>query len=302
MKYLRYIFKIIKNLIKSVVENDFFGMASEMGFMLVIGFFPFMLFLTALFGWLGKHTFMTPLMTFFPQVVPDDIINLLQIVLNEVFFFSKGGLIAVIGFCITVILSTNALAIVLKGLNRAYNVEETRSFVYTRLLSFVMVFVNALVLFLSINLIIFGKVIIKFLITYLGLTVHSGNVVLALRWPIAFVALFIMAYLHYYILPNLGGKERLRRRSAFPGAMFFTISWLLGSWGFSVYINNLHTYNFVYGTIGGFAVLMVWLYYTSILILIGGELNSQCYNILQRKDTIIEKRINKNSESDEKLT
>ena len=302
MKYLKYIFKIIKNLIKSVIDNDFFGMASEMGFMLVIGFFPFILFLTALFGWLGKHTFMTPLMTFFRQVMPDDVINLLQIVLNEVFFFSKGGLIATIGFCITVILSTNALAIVLKGLNRAYNVEETRSFVYTRLLSFVMVFVNALVLFLSINLIIFGKVIIKFLITYLGLTVHSGNVVLALRWPIAFVALFIMAYLHYYILPNLGGKERLRRRSAFPGAIFFTISWLLGSWGFSVYINNLHTYNFVYGTIGGFAVLMVWLYYTSILILVGGELNSQCYNTLERKDIIFEKRNNKTSESDEKLS
>lgn len=301
MKYLKYIFKIIKNLIKSVFENDFFGMASEMGFMLVIGFFPFMLFLTALFGWLGKHTFLTPLMSLFHQLVPDDIIDLLQIVLNEVFFFSKGGLIAIIGFCITLILSTNALAIVLKGLNRAYNVEETRSFVYTRLLSFVMVFVNALVLFLSINLIIFGKVIIKFLITYLGLTVHSGNIVLALRWPIAFIALFIMAYLHYYILPNLGGKERLRRRSAFPGAMFFTVSWLLGSWGFSVYINNLHTYNFVYGTIGGFAVLMVWLYYTSILILVGGELNSQCYNILQRKDTIIEKRCNKNMDSDEKL-
>ena len=301
MKYLKYIFKIIKNLIKSVFENDFFGMASEMGFMVVIGFFPFMLFLTALFGWLGKHTFLTPLMSLFHQLVPDDIIDLLQIVLNEVFFFSKGGLIAIIGFCITLILSTNALAIVLKGLNRAYNVEETRSFVYTRLLSFVMVFVNALVLFLSINLIIFGKVIIKFLITYLGLTVHSGNIVLALRWPIAFIALFIMAYLHYYILPNLGGKERLRRRSAFPGAMFFTVSWLLGSWGFSVYINNLHTYNFVYGTIGGFAVLMVWLYYTSILILVGGELNSQCYNILQRKDTIIEKRCNRNMDSDEKL-
>ena len=122
MKHLRYLFKIIKNLVKSVVENDFFGMASEMGFMLVIGFFPFMLFITALFAWLGKHTFMVPLMTFFRQVMPDDVINLLQIVLNEVFFFSKGGLIAVIGFCITVILSTNALAIVLKGLNRAYNV------------------------------------------------------------------------------------------------------------------------------------------------------------------------------------
>ena len=290
---MRKTFRIIKNIIKSVVNNDFFGMASEMGFMLCIGFFPFILFLTALFGWLGKHTLLTPLFVFLHQFMPDDVMSLLQTVLREVFFFSKGGLIAALGFCITLILSTNTLAIVAKGLNRAYKVEETRSFVYTRILALVMVFVNALILFLNINLIIFGKVIIKFLVTYLGLGEHLGNIFLALRWPVAALALFIMAYLHYYILPDLGGKEKLRRRSAFPGSIFFTISWLIGSWGFSLYINNLHTYNFVYGTIGGFAVMMVWLYYTSILILIGGEINSQLYEKLERKDIIDEKR-NKN--------
>ena len=283
-------FKTLRNIINSVVENDFFGMAAEMGFMLVIGIFPFMLFLTALFGWLGKHSFMNPLIVFLQQVMPGDVINLIETVLNEVWFFTKGGLVAIFGFCITVILSTNALAIVLKGLTRAYKVEETRSFLSPRLLSLVMVFVNALVLFLSINLIIFGKVIIKFLITYTGFTVHSGNIMLLIRWPIAFVALYIMAYLHYYILPDLGGKEKIRRRSALPGTLFFSISWLLGSWGFSVYINNLHTYNFVYGTIGGFAVLMVWLYYTSILILIGGEINSQLYDKLERCEEIKAKR------------
>jgi membrane protein len=294
---IKHIFKIIKNIVKSAIDNDFFGMASEMGFMLVIGIFPFMLFLTAIFGWMGKHSFMDPLTQFMQEVMPGDVINLLQTVLNEVWFFTKGGLVATLGFCITVILSTNAIAIVLKGLNRAYKVEETRSFVYTRLLSLVMVFVNALVLFLSINLIVFGKVIIKFLVTYLGLTMHTGNLVLFIRWPIAFIALFVMAYLHYYILPDLGGKENVRRRSAIPGAIFFTVSWLIGSWGFSIYINNLHTYNFVYGTIGGFAVLMVWLYYTSILMLIGGELNSQLFSKLERKEIILEKRNKANNDS-----
>ncbi len=282
--------KTIKNIIKAVVNNDLFGMAAEMGFMLVIGFFPFMLFLMAVFGWLGKHTFIIPLMEFFHKVVPGDVLNLLQIVLNEVRFVSKGGLIGTLGFIITVILSTNALAIVAKGLNRAYKLEDTRSWIYNRVLAFVMVFVNALILFLSIDLIVFGKVIINFLVTYLGLTALAGNIILLLRWPVAFVALFIMAYLHYYIFPDLQCQEKLRRKSALPGAFFFTISWLIGSWGFSIYINNLHTYNFVYGTIGGFAVLMVWLYYTSILILVGGEINSQLFEKLERKEELILKR------------
>ena len=282
--------KFIKSIIQSVVENDFFGMASEMGFMLSIGICPLILFLTALFGYIGKHYFMNPIFAFMQNIMPADALNVIKIVLNEVFFFSKGGLIAVLGFCITLFLSTNTLAIVAKGLNRAYKIKETRSFLYSRLLALVMVFVNALVLFLSITLIIFGKVIIKFLVTYLGMAEHLANIMLFLRWPIAFLTLFILAYLSYYILPDLSGHEKLKRHSALPGSIFFCISWLLGSWGFSIYVNNLHTYNFVYGTIAGFAVMMMWLYYTSILILIGGEINSQLYDKLERKEVLIAMR------------
>lgn len=285
--------KFIKSVILSAVENDFFGMASEMGFMLTIGICPLILFLTALFGYIGKHYFINPIFIFMQNIMPSDALNVIKIVLNEVFFFSKGGLIAILGFCITLFLSTNTLAIVAKGLNRAYKIKETRNFVYSRLLALVMVFVNALVLFLSITLIIFGKVIIKCLVTYFGMTEHLANIMLFTRWPLAFFTLFILAYLSYYILPDLSGHEKLRRHSALPGSIFFCISWLIGSWGFSIYVNNLHTYNFVYGTIAGFAVMMMWLYYTSILILIGGEINSQLYEKLERKETLIEKRQSK---------
>lgn len=285
--------KTIKSIIQSVVENDFFGMASEMGFMLCIGIFPFILFLTAIFGFIGKNSFMGPIFIFMHNIMPTDVINLMNTVLDEVFFFKKTGLVAILGFCITLFLSTNTLAIVAKGLNRAYKVKETRNFFYSRLLALIMVFVNTLVLFLSITLIVFGKVIIKFFVTYAGLTEHLANIMLFVRWPIAFLTLFIMAYLSYYILPDLSGHEKLKRHSALPGTIFFCISWLLGSWLFSVYINNLHTYNFVYGTIAGFAVMMMWLYYTSILILIGGEINSQLYEKLERKEVIMAKRENK---------
>ena len=92
-----------------------------------------------------------------------------------------------------------------------------------------------------------------------------------------------MAFLSYYILPDLRGNETFKRKSALPGTMFFTTFWLVGSWGFSIYVNNLSTYNLVYGTIGAFFILMIWLYYTSILLLIGGEINSQVYNKLSHQ-------------------
>ncbi len=273
----------VKRLIISVIKNDFFGMAAEMGFMLVIGIFPFMLFLMAVFGWMGNKSYMDPILIFLSTIMPEQSMDLILTVLSEVMIFSQGKLMAAIGIIVTLFLSTNAVAVVLKGLNRAYKVEETRNFFYTRLLSLIMVFVNTMIMFLTINMIIFGKVIINYLVNHLHITNGIGIMLLTIRWPIAFLALYVMAFLIYYILPDLRGNEKFKRTSALPGTFFFCSFWLLGSWGFSIYVNNLKTYNMVYGTIGAFAVLMVWLYYTSLLILIGGEINSQVYNRLSAK-------------------
>jgi len=273
-----------KHVIKAVLDNDFSGMAAEMGFMLVLGIFPAMLFLMAVFGWMGNKSFINPVLMFLSNIMPNDAMNLIYTVLKEVMIFSKGNLMAAVGIVVTVFLTSNAVAVVLKGLNKAYKVEETRSFIYTRVLSVIMVFVNTFVLFLSINLIVFGKVIVSFLINHLGISHVFALTLLTLRWPLAFFALFFMAFINYYILPDLKGGDVLKRKSALPGSLFFCLFWLVGSWGFSIYVNNLQTYNRVYGTIGAFAVLMVWLYYTSILLLIGGEINSQFYNKLEMQE------------------
>lgn len=273
-----------KHIMKAVIDNDFSGMAAEMGFMLMLGIFPAMLFLMAIFGWMGNKSFINPVLMFLSNILPQDSMKLISNVLQEVMIFSKGTALATIGLIVTLFLTSNAVAVILKGLNRAYKVEETRSFVYTRVLSVIMVFVNTFMLFLSINLVVFGKVIVNFLVSYVGITHAFEITLLTLRWPVAFFALYFMALINYYILPDLKGNEKLKRKSVLPGTLFFCIFWLVGSWGFSIYVNNLHTYNRVYGTIGAFAMLMMWLYYTSLLLLIGGEINSQMYDKLEMSE------------------
>lgn len=295
--------KIIKNLMKnkythilialirSIIKNDFFGMAAEMGFMLVVGFFPFMLFIMSVFGWMGNKSFMDPIILALSNIMPHQAMELLQTVLNQTMIFGHGELMAWIGIITSLVLSINGVAVILKGLNRAYKVEETRSFLYTRTLSFLMVFVNIFILFLTINIIIFGKLIVMFLISNFGLSKVAAYTILTLRWPVAFLALYLLAFLSYYILPDLKGNESFKRKSALPGTAFFTTFWLVGSWAFSLYVNNLCTYNIVFGTIGAFFILMVWLYYTSIVLLIGGEINSRVYNRLEHKSREIHEEL-----------
>lgn len=276
--------KYIVELFNKIIKEDFPGMASEMAYMFILGLFPFMLFLMSFFAWLGKKSLMNPILNFLTAITPTDVANLIKSALQEAMIFNKGGLVALLGLIITVALASNAVAVIMKGLNRAYQLEETRPFWYTRLLSVLMVFANAFVLFISVNLIIFGKVILEFIINYTSLPNSLVHFVLIARWPVSFLALYLMAFINYYILPCVIGHEAVKRKSALPGTLFFCLFWLLGSWVYSLYLNNLNTYNKVYGTIGAFAILMVWLYYTSLIILIGGEMNSQVYDKLVKDD------------------
>ena len=226
--------------------------------------------------------FMTKFIAALGTFAPNEVISLIKTVLNQVVLFQQGGIIALIGFFVTLFLASNAIAAIIKGLNRANKVRENRSFVNVRLLSILMVFVHAFFLFISINLIIFGKIIVGFLVSYELISTTTQYILLISRWPVAFLMLFILAMIDYYVLP--AQDYSVARKSVIPGALFFCVLWLLGSWGFSLYINELGTYNKVYGTIGAFAILMAWLYYSSIILLIGAEINNQTLDKLSENN------------------
>ena len=273
----------LKNLINRIIIDDFMGMAAEMGFWFAIGIFPFMLFMMSFFSIMGKKSLFTPIIAFLDSVAPTDSVNLIKEVLNEVLIFEHGGIVAVFGFFITVFLSSNAIFCIIKGLNRALGIDEHRNLISTRILSILMVFVNVFVMFITINLIIFGKVLIQFALNFINIPLGAINIFLVSRWFVSFIALYIMAYLNYFLLPAWQGSDKIKSKSSLPGTLFFCFCWMFGSWCFSLYINNLHTYNRVYGSIGAFVMLMVWLYYTSLILLVGGEVNSQAYRSLNSK-------------------
>ena len=222
-------------------------------------------------------------MDFIANIAPSEVSKLIVNTLNEAMIFKQGTLIAVIGLVITIALSANAIAAIIKGLNRAYAIEETRSFLYTRTLAVLMVFINSLVLFLAVDFIVLGKVLLDFMLSNTILSQLSIDIIAIVRWPVSYLALTLLALGNYYILPAIEGNDRIRFRSILPGTFFFSLFWMLGSWCFSLYLSNLNAYNKVYSAIGAVAILMVWMYYSSLIMLIGGEINSRVYEKLINK-------------------
>ena len=261
----------IVELIKIIMKQDIFGSAAEMSYMLTLSVFPLLLSFMAIFSILGNSSFVNEALNTLSQFAPAEVIVVIQTVLKEVTLLKGYSLVAIIGFLTTLYLASNSIAVIIKCLNKSDKIKETRSFIHTKLLSIIMVFVYVFFLFFSVNLIVFGQSILTLISKYIHIIpLEVSQLILFLRWPVTFILILTLAVINYYFLP----AKKVKIKDVIPGSVFFTVFWLIGSWLFSVYINNFGSYNKVYGSIAAFAILMIWLYFTSIIILIGGEINN----------------------------
>jgi membrane protein len=277
---IKNIYITIKKAISVILREDIFGSAAEMSYMLTLSVFPLLLSFMAIFSIVGNTAFVNEALNTLSQFAPAEVIAVIQTVLKEVTLLKGYSLVAIIGFLTTLYLASNSISVIIKCLNQSDKIKETRGFLYTKLLSICMVFVYVIFLFFSVNLIIFGQTILNLISKYVHIIpLEVSQLILLLRWPVTFVLIFILAAINYYVLP----AKKVKIKTVIPGSAFFTFFWLLGSWLFSIYINNFGSYNKVYGSIAAFAILMIWLYFTSIIILIGGEINNYVFDRLVNK-------------------
>ena len=284
---IKNVYIIIKKAISVILREDIFGSAAEMSYMLTLSIFPLILSFMAIFSIVGNTAFVNEALNTLSQFAPAEVITVIQTVLKEVTLLKGYSLVAIIGFLTTLYLASNSISVIIKCLNKSDKIQETRGFIYTKVLSIIMVFVYVIFLFFSVNLIIFGQTILNLISKYVHIIpMEVSELILLLRWPVTFILIFVLAAINYYVLP----AKKVKIKTVVPGSAFFTVCWLLGSWLFSIYINNFGSYNKVYGSIAAFAILMIWLYFTSIIILIGGEINNYVFDwSVNKKEAEIEK-------------
>ena len=95
-----------------------------------------------------------------------------------------------------------------------------------------------------------------------------------LRYIIPLAYMILIFALLYKFSPNIGKNLRIPIREVLPGAVFTTIAWVSLSLLLSYYVSNFGKYAITYGSLGGVIVLLIWMYYSSIVIVLGGEINA----------------------------
>jgi membrane protein len=176
--------------------------------------------------------------------------------------------------------SANAgMKAMIDALNVIYGENEKRGFIALNLLSLAMT-IGGLVLFL---LAIGSVIVLPLVFAWFGIEGFGNWAIALLRWPaIMILAAFALAVLYRY--GPSPREAQWRRLSA--GAVAATLMWIAGSALFSLYLSNFADYNATYGSLGAGIGLMMWLWLTSIAVLIGAELNSEIEHQTAHDSTI----------------
>ena len=213
---------------------------------------------------IGKH------LAFAAALMPAGAFGIVEEQIARITQTGGGGLsVAFIVGLLVAIWSANAgMKAMIDALNVVYDEEEKRSFVRLNLISLAMTLA-----LLSFLLVAVGAVIVLPLVfAWLGMEGSAEWALALLRWPAIMLVISVGLAMLYRFGPS---RQDAQWRWLSVGAVVATLLWVAGSALFSWYLSNFANYNETYGTLGAGIGLMMWLWLTSIAILVGAEINAE---------------------------
>jgi len=159
----------------------------------------------------------------------------------------------------------------MRSFNQSYHAQEKRTPVKQRTVAIILTVILSILLLVATSLIILSESAIKFLLEHSILKSKTHIALISFGKWFVVIALFYSAIsLLYYSGPSV--KSKWRHISA--GSSIATIFTLIVSVGFAYFVNHFGRYNTIYGSIGTLIVILLWIYFNSLILLLGFELNA----------------------------
>lgn len=259
--------KNVLELIRRFSEDEVTSLSAQLSYFFLLSLFPLLIFVVALASYLPIDYI--KILEMMSTYIPVEAMELIESFLFETINSSGGGLlsIAIIG---TIWSASNGINAIMRALNKAYDVEENRSFILGRLIAISLLLSVLLLIVVALLLPVFGRMIGIYIFSFFGASEQFISVWNALRWVISSSIFFVIFLYLYRMAPN----AKVYLRDAVWGALFATIGWQVSSYGFSLYVNTMGNYSATYGSLGGVIILMLWFYISGIIIILGGEINA----------------------------
>ena len=267
------IYDVTTFFLKGLTEGAITTRASSLAFNFFLAFFPSIIVFFTLIPYIPidglQETLMEVLSAILPQSTNEITFNTLDDIINN----PRGGLLS-IGFILALYFSANGMSSLIEAFNSSYHINEYRSLLRQKALSLVLTFFLALLLITAIGLIIFGKVAVNYLTDFEIISKFSADLILYGKWFVMLAMLFSGISMLYHFGPATTRKWKFFT----AGGIIATLGIIITSIGFNYYIIHFSQYNKIYGSIGTLMIILVWMYFNSIILLTGFELNASIYN------------------------
>jgi membrane protein len=263
---------LLKRTFQEVGEDHLAAFAGNLTYKGLFAFFPFFVFLLSLLGLFGLPWLVNSMLDQASAVLPQGALSFLQDQLLTIAGNKAQGTFTV-GAIISILLAlwgvSGAFRSVMEAMNVMYEIEEARPFWKQYLISILLSLGVAALLIFALVLVVFGRDLGGAVANFVGLGSVFQLTWNIVQWPVLiFIVLFAFALVYYYA-PDV--EQRFKWIS--PGSVMAVAMWLVFSLLFSLYVNNFGSYSVAYGSLAGVVILMLYIYYSAFIMLVGAELN-----------------------------
>lgn len=256
---------VLKELFRRFKEHQLELIGSSLSYFFMLALFPFLIFLNALLSFFGFA--IQDILVSVAPLIPSSTFEILKLYIESISAYDSTVLLS-FGILGTIFPASIAVTALMNAIFRAYNQKNHRSWLATQGLFILFTLLIGTSLILSLLFPMLGQGFIDFVGQYYIIPNTFIVIWHFFRWIVA--ALFMMGTLAaiYKTVPYTPYKQTI-----WPGTIFAVIGWFIVSILVSFYFNNFANLSFVYGSIGAVIALMIWLYFTGIIIILGAELN-----------------------------
>lgn len=269
--------EVLRRTYRRMAEDELLNHAAQVAFYFTFSLFPLLLFLTTVFGLVMNQdaALRSELFAYLQKVMPSAAFGLLQSTITEVASEWSGGKLTV-GLLIALWSASAGVDSLRVSLNASYGIKETRSLLHVKVNSILLTLLLGVLLVLTMSLIFYGSELLHWLIPGLGETLTS-----ALSYAILLTSLLLGFAIVYNAVPN---HPTFPWQWFSPGAFTGIALWLLFSYGFRLYLSFFDRYARTYGSLGAVIILLLWLYLTATVVLVGGTINAVVRDLRKEND------------------
>lgn len=261
---------IVKDVFWRSIDDDIIAHGAQMAYYLVLSFFPFLIFFLTILSYTSITSEAAVLNL--KSYLPADIFVIVQGIIKQMLANRSGTLLS-FGVIATFWVATNAMEAMIKGIKTAYGLKDTRPYWRFKLAALFYTIAITMVFMFSLIMVVFGQVIADKIAQLFPSSSYLLSLWSLYRYVVPAITMMTVFMIVYHYIPGI----RHSSKDIWPGALFSTIGWIVIAEIFSYYVNHMVTYASTYGGIGGAFAMLVWIYWCSIVILLGSEINSAIY-------------------------